>query len=251
MTVYLCLKRLVDVKPRRSVDWEVLVETVKALPMYPMHKAYVRDRLLSENPSITPEELKAQLDIPLGEAIVILSEVRMTWEEVLEELSHELEGPKEYLLASLGGTFEVLHVGHMLLLMRAFRHAENVICGLTSDEFASTLGKNHTIRPYSERESDLKRFLSMRGWLDRCKIVKLDDPYGPTVENPSIDLIVVSPPTQQRATEINRKRAERMLRPLNIIVTPLVVAEDGLPVSSSRILRGEITAEGRLTGKKL
>jgi pantetheine-phosphate adenylyltransferase len=231
---------------RQSVDWEVLVETVRALPMYPAHKAYVRDKLLSENPGISPEELRARLGIPLGEAMVILREVRMTGEEVLEELSQEFQTQREYLLASLGGTFEVLHVGHMLLLMTAFRNAENVICGLTSDGFASTLGKSHPIRPYIERESDLKRFLSERGWLDRCKIVKLDDPYGPTIENPSIDLLVVSPSTLQRANEINSKRAERMLKPLHIIVTPLVVAEDGLPISSSRILRGEITVTGRL-----
>lgn len=233
---------------RRSVDWEILVETVHALPLYSAHKAYVRDRLLTENPGITAEELRNRLDIPLGEAMVILREVRMTGEEVLEELSHEPYTPRKYLLASLGGTFEVLHVGHMLLLMTAFRNAENVVCGLTSDEFAASLGKNHRISPYADREESLKKFLDARGWLERCKIVKLEDPYGPTVEDPSIDLLVVSPSTLPRAHVINSKRAERMHKPLHVIVTPLVVAEDGKPVTTSRILRGEITAEGRLVG---
>ncbi|MEM3032144.1 MAG: pantetheine-phosphate adenylyltransferase [Nitrososphaerota archaeon] len=230
----------------RNVDWEILVETVHALPLYQAHKAYVRDRLLSQNPAITAEELSARLDIPMGEAMVILREVRMTGEEVLEELTHEANTPKRYLVASLGGTFEVLHVGHMLLFLTAFRNAESVICGLTSDEFAATLGKSHRVRPYTERMESLKSFLSERGWLGRCKIVRLEDPYGPTVEDPSIDLLVVSPSTLARAHVINVKRTERMLKPLQVIVTPLVVAEDGQPVSTSRILGGEVTAEGRL-----
>lgn len=58
--------------------WPILVETVHAMVMYPHHKAYVRDRILHENPGITPEELAARLGIPLGEALVILFEL---WSE--------------------------------------------------------------------------------------------------------------------------------------------------------------------------
>ena len=43
--------------------------------MYKYHKAYVRDRLLTESPRITPEEIAFRLDIPLGEAIVILYDI--------------------------------------------------------------------------------------------------------------------------------------------------------------------------------
>ena len=55
--------------------WPVLVETVHALVMYPRHKAYTREVVLSEKPSIKPEELAARLNIPLGEALVILYEL--------------------------------------------------------------------------------------------------------------------------------------------------------------------------------
>jgi hypothetical protein len=55
--------------------WPILVETVHALVMYPHHKAYVRDVVLNERPSIKPEELAARLRIPLGEALVILHEL--------------------------------------------------------------------------------------------------------------------------------------------------------------------------------
>lgn len=55
--------------------WLILVETAQNLPLYPAHKAYIRDKILPENPDVTPEELARQLDMPLGEAIVILDEL--------------------------------------------------------------------------------------------------------------------------------------------------------------------------------
>ena len=61
----------------RNPLWLILVETVHSLPMYPSHKAYVRDNIVLETPEITPEELSLRLNIPLGEAMVILQEIGM------------------------------------------------------------------------------------------------------------------------------------------------------------------------------
>jgi hypothetical protein len=55
--------------------WPILVETVHALVMYPSHKAYTREVILSEKPEVDPTELAARLKIPLGEALVILCEL--------------------------------------------------------------------------------------------------------------------------------------------------------------------------------
>ena len=56
--------------------WPILVETVHSIVMYPHHKAYVRDRLLNEHPDITPRVLGAELGVSLGEALVILYELK-------------------------------------------------------------------------------------------------------------------------------------------------------------------------------
>jgi len=56
--------------------WNILVETVHAMVMYPHHKAYAEKNLLNERPNITPRELAVELGIPLGEALVILYELR-------------------------------------------------------------------------------------------------------------------------------------------------------------------------------
>ncbi|MBS7625298.1 MAG: hypothetical protein QW502_01745 [Candidatus Bathyarchaeia archaeon] len=56
--------------------WPILVETVHAMVMYKYHKAYVKERLIHEQPNISPRRLAAELGIPLGEALVILYEIR-------------------------------------------------------------------------------------------------------------------------------------------------------------------------------
>jgi hypothetical protein len=61
--------------------WTILVEVVHALIMYKHHKAYVREVILSEKPEITAQELAGRLGIPLGEALVILYELKKEKEQ--------------------------------------------------------------------------------------------------------------------------------------------------------------------------
>ena len=55
--------------------WHILLETTQTLPMYKAHLNYTKDVLIPENQKIIPEELSQRLDITLGEALVILSEI--------------------------------------------------------------------------------------------------------------------------------------------------------------------------------
>ncbi len=61
---------------RKNPLWLILVETAQRLPLYNAHKAYVRDNILPEKPEVSAEEISHRLDTPLGEAMVILSELR-------------------------------------------------------------------------------------------------------------------------------------------------------------------------------
>ena len=56
--------------------WQLLVEAVHASVMYPTHKAYTRDSILPEKADVSAVELAERLGMPLGEAIVILSELQ-------------------------------------------------------------------------------------------------------------------------------------------------------------------------------
>lgn len=55
--------------------WHILVETAQSLPMYKAHLNYTKDVIIPEKPEITPEELSQRLNMPLGEAFVILSDL--------------------------------------------------------------------------------------------------------------------------------------------------------------------------------
>jgi hypothetical protein len=57
--------------------WQLLVETVHAAVMYPTHKGYTRESILPQKTDITANELAERLGMPLGEALVILSELTM------------------------------------------------------------------------------------------------------------------------------------------------------------------------------
>jgi hypothetical protein len=46
------------------------------LILYPHHKAYVRDELLPDKPESSPQDLTLDLGISLGEAMVLLYELR-------------------------------------------------------------------------------------------------------------------------------------------------------------------------------
>ena len=54
----------------------MLVDTTHALPMYKNHKRYVQDIMMKETPKISPQELAVQLNLTLGEAFVLLYEIR-------------------------------------------------------------------------------------------------------------------------------------------------------------------------------
>lgn len=146
----------------------------------------------------------------------------------------------------MGGTFDVLHRGHRLLLKKALEVGKNVTIGITSDAFARQLHKPHKIDPFKSRKIELEHLLRKWGVLSRSKIVRLDDRFGPTTTTPRIQAIVVSKRTVKTAYEINRRRRLRDLKPLAVVAIDLIQAQDRKPISSTRIRRGRIDREGRV-----
>jgi hypothetical protein len=55
--------------------WQLIVETVHGSVMYPTHKAYTRNSILPQKAEISANELSEMLEMSLGEALVILSEL--------------------------------------------------------------------------------------------------------------------------------------------------------------------------------
>ncbi len=146
----------------------------------------------------------------------------------------------------VGGTFDEFHKGHRALIMKAFEVGKRVILGLSSDQLARELRKNHEVAIYEERLKDLRRFLRKQGVFERAKIVPLDTPFGITLSTTIADALVVSKETEHVGLVINKKRAANGLKPLELVVIDMVPAEDTVPISSTRIRHGEIDREGHL-----
>lgn len=142
----------------------------------------------------------------------------------------------------IGGTFNIIHVGHELLFETAFSAGDFVQVGLTSDDFAQSI-KKVRVRPFEEREKDLRRFLSRYG--RPFEIVSISDPMGTAADSEDLDAIVVSPETRPIAREINERRRRNGLGPLRVLCIREVRADDTRTVSASRIVKGEIDRDGR------
>ena len=144
---------------------------------------------------------------------------------------------------AVGGTFDPLHAGHKALLAKAaeLSRGGELLVGLTSSEMVRN--KSHDVADYCQRFEDVLGFIRSQGI--EPIIVRLDDPYGPTIHE-SFDHIVVSPETHPIALKINSIRRENGLEPLKIVLVDYVLADDGLPISSTRIKKGEIDARGRV-----
>lgn len=153
---------------------------------------------------------------------------------------------RKFKKMAVGGTFDELHRGHKVLLMKAFEFADHVLIGLCSDEFVKKLNKPHSTAPYEERLAEVKAFLRENGFLERAQILQLNDPFGPTLSKGCIEALIVSKETEPTALKINEKRRELELPPLAIITINMVPSENCAPISTTRIRKGEIDHEGRL-----
>ena len=149
-------------------------------------------------------------------------------------------GDKRYRKVAVGGTFDKFHQGHRMLLEKAFQVAEQVLIGVTSDEFGGQKGE---IEPCNVRMANLNALLEGHS---NYILARLEEHYGPTVEDESIEAIVVSPETEPTAREINKIRQGRGMKPLDIITIGMVLAQDGMPISSTRIRKGEINPDGSI-----
>lgn len=146
---------------------------------------------------------------------------------------------------ALGGTFDILHQGHEKTLREAFSLSENVLIGLSTDRLAAELAKSHPVRPYSERKRVLEDFLRTEGFLERSSIVPIEDRWGSAPFLEDLEALMVSRETYPIAQEVNRARSRRGLKELEIVVFEKRLAEDGKPISATRIRAGEIDRTGR------
>lgn len=234
--------------PDREELYAMLFECVTRSPGFQSLRAKVLE-VVMRRPSVTPQELVAAMGLTPGQALIALRSVRLWCHEVETEVRLSRRITPVYRKGAIGGTFDRLHLGHIALLNTAFRTAERVFIGLTTDGFVSSSGKRG-VAPFEERKRELEDALVRWGWRERAEVGDLSDELGPPAEDPSFDVIVGSPFTLPNCLKVNAARVERGLPPIAIEFSPIVLAEDGIPLSSTRIRSGEVDRYGRLTGPR-
>ena len=151
----------------------------------------------------------------------------------------------KFSLVATGGTFDIIHRGHLTLLSDSFAISDKVIIGLTSDELAEKKGKP-IINQYETRLENLTAVISKEFPNSSFQISKLDNDFGPAVLEKGVEALVVSDETSNQGIILNQLRSEKNLPPVKIITVPMFLAKDGTRISTTRIKNSEIDTEGNL-----
>lgn len=149
-------------------------------------------------------------------------------------------------LTTIGGTFDALHTGHKAYIRRAFDYAEQVLIYIASDLLAQKL-KNYKSLPYELRKKRVLTYLKELCVQDRATICKLDEcdqlKYD-FVDNQSLahrlSMAIIGPEYYDYFREINARRLERGLAPVDLVVKERIRNGDNMDLSSSAIRNGQV-----------
>jgi len=146
-------------------------------------------------------------------------------------------------IVATGGTFDILHKGHYMLLLKAFEVGRRIIIGISSDSYATQKQKK-IINKYDFRQENLKKFIEKNFKKSNYSIYQLDDFYGPTVLTRDVQAIITTKSSLENCVKINRLRESKGMPQLDVILVPLVEDKEGKVISSTRIREGEIDVNG-------
>jgi len=144
----------------------------------------------------------------------------------------------------LGGTFDHFHLGHKAIIDCALRFGKKLSIGITRSNFYKDKFLSSTVENYETRENSVKEYLIKNHVLERAKFIAIDNVCGSSIDDKTMDAVVATWQTFSNTQKINELRLIKKLRPLKIILTPLIKSQDGETISSERIRAGEIDRNG-------
>lgn len=152
---------------------------------------------------------------------------------------------KKYEHIAIGGTFDHLHKGHLLIFDKAMELGSNITIGLATEKIYFTKPLANLIQSYQIRKKAIEKHFESKSYNGIVSFTKLEDIYGPSIVDASFDAIIVTDETCDNAVKINKKRQENKLKPLTIIKVRLVKGDYSKIIRSERIRMGQMDREGK------
>jgi len=135
----------------------------------------------------------------------------------------------------MGGTFDHLHEGHKYLIKIALDLSKQVTIGLTMETLHQNKKFSSKIEDFKTRKAHIEEYISSIADPNRVEIVPLNDPYGPPINEPNYEAIIVSEESYNGALKINQMRIKKGFNPLIIIVIPMIKDSHHHIISSTAI----------------
>jgi pantetheine-phosphate adenylyltransferase len=152
----------------------------------------------------------------------------------------------QYGTVALGGTFDIIHKGHIALLTKAFSISSHAIIGLAGDDLALKKNKQ-VINDYSKRFESLNNIIEKKFPNSSYTISRLENDFGPAAIEGKVDALIVSEETSNKGEILNTLRKNKNLPPVEVVIVDMVLGEDGRRISTTRIKNSEIDTEGKLS----
>uniref|UniRef100_A0A0N5BSK0 CTP_transf_like domain-containing protein n=1 Tax=Strongyloides papillosus TaxID=174720 RepID=A0A0N5BSK0_STREA len=148
-------------------------------------------------------------------------------EEKAIAIDNFMKYKKPYDAVVIGGTFDRIHNGHKLLLSTAILHASKyVVVGITTGDMNKKKTLYELMESFEDRKRGVDEFVEDVSIGIESRSEGIIDPFGPSIVDPNLKLIVSSSETKKGADAVNAKRAERGLSTLDSYVIPLIDGAD-------------------------
>lgn len=137
----------------------------------------------------------------------------------------------------MGGTFDHLHDGHKFLLRTALSLSHFVEIGLTSQELLVNKKAASKLEDYATRYKNLSDFISSFTDVRRVNIVEIKnwDDMAKYSQDPDYEGLILSQETYSNAVKLNELREQKGLKPIILIVIPLLKDKNNEKISSTAI----------------
>uniref|UniRef100_A0A1B6MQ73 Bifunctional coenzyme A synthase n=1 Tax=Graphocephala atropunctata TaxID=36148 RepID=A0A1B6MQ73_9HEMI len=204
--------------PYKHLDVRVLLSGIKSenlskvITINPVEVVYY-DKLFSKEDMLKYVGVYVPNKTSDCQVIALSDQMEVPPEDEINKVTHEYV----YENVVLGGTFDRLHYGHKIMLSEAIlRCKRKITVGVTDTQMLKSKKLWELVEPCDLRMKKVRDFLEEVEPSLEYDIVPINDIFGPTKDDPTFQMIVVSSETRGGGGKINEIRAANELNPLCI-----------------------------------